>query len=281
MSEQQYGTIEIAGKDISLMGIKYDRIAVGGGNRLLMASVVAETQKIKAVRAILNGGARCSINASGARIVRPHCTWAYPRHPGRLEATADGYAMYTHKLDYGLAHAMLFTRMPGFMRVVNEPALWQELNDTRFTTPILRSWMPYITEKLKARDLLEDAEAFNVSCGVLNATTADLDDIVSGGIKAGELRLSERTAEPEPEPTEEEYREIILDGIRAEDAARAEGAPRSWKVAVKVTGQDHPSYNACRYTTREDADAAASDLYSRWTTMTGWEIEPCDDEPNR
>ena len=162
--------------------------------------------------------------------------------------------------------------------------LWQELNDVRFTTPLLREWLPYIEGQLRDHELLENAQVFNVSCGILNLNTDALDRIVSEGIKSGAigiekprpttaLGLEPPIPEPDPEPDPEP---VPGPAPEPEPAKTA----RSYRVAVKILRQDHPSYNGCRYETHEAAEAAAKNLYSRWTMMEGWEIEESEDEPN-
>ncbi len=92
-------------------------------------------------------------------------------------------------MGYGLAHALFLTRMPGFMKVVTPESLWQELKSVRFTTPLLKEWVPYIEERLRADELLEDAHVFNCHCGVLSALTTHLDEIVSEGIQQRQILI--------------------------------------------------------------------------------------------
>lgn len=40
------------------------------------------------------------------------------------------------------------------------------------------------------------------------------------------------------------------------------------------------SGNALRFATREEAEAYAQDLYSRWTMAVGWKVEESDDPVN-
>ena len=112
-----------------------------------------------------------------------------PTRPSRLHPSNEGYAVYKHKLGFGIAHAMFITRAPGFMAIVTPESLWRELNSPRFTTPILRSWMPYIEAQLRTADRLEDAHCFNCHCGLLTATTKKLDEIVSNGLVTGHLHI--------------------------------------------------------------------------------------------
>jgi len=55
---------------------------------------------------------------------------------------------------------------------------------------------------------------------------------------------------------------------------------RSWKVAVKAKGESGWAYNMMRYRSKESAEKAGADLYSRWMGMESYEIQPSDDEPN-
>jgi hypothetical protein len=177
------GDVEFQGKDISTPSVKFDKLAISGRGELLLISLVADTQRVKQIRAILSGGAKAIANASGIKVNQPGREAWYAHAPGRLLPTAEGYQCFTHKLGYGLAHALFVTRAPGFMRVVTPEFLWQELNDVRFTTPILREWLPHMEYMLRHEEKLEDAHVFNCKCGILSATTTALDEIVKEGLQ--------------------------------------------------------------------------------------------------
>jgi hypothetical protein len=192
MSEQEkmFGSFELQGKDVSSLDHPYDRLAASGRGELLLLSFVAATQSIKQIRAVLcNPKSKVVVNASGAKINQPSRAAYYAHQPGKMTPSSDGYFCFTHKLDYGQAHALFMTKSPGFMPVVNEESLWQELNDVRFTTPILRQWMPYIEQELRKQELLEEAHVFNCACGVLSAQTKHLDVIVSDGLSSGAITI--------------------------------------------------------------------------------------------
>lgn len=190
MSEQrEYGDIEFSGKDFSTPAFKFDRLAISGRGELLLVSLVAPTQNIKQIRAILNGGAKAVCMAGGVKVNQPSRESWYEHSPGRLMPSGDGYQTYVHKLGYGQAHALFITKSPGFMKVVTPESLWQELNDVRFTTPLLRDWIPYIAEQLQEDGLLEEANIFNCNCGVLSASTKHLDEIVSRGLREGKISI--------------------------------------------------------------------------------------------
>jgi len=103
--------------------------------------------------------------------------------------------VYSHKLGYGLAHAVFVTKSPGFMMIVTEESLWQELNTTRFTTPILREWIPFIDRKLREISRLENAHVYGCQCGILSATTSKLDEIVIEGLSKGKISIPRQEAE--------------------------------------------------------------------------------------
>ncbi len=183
----KYGDIEFTWKDGGTPACKFNKIAHSGRSELLMVSLIAESHRIKQIRAALapnpKGTNRVSIIAGGVRTNRPGEPDWYANTPGRLTPSVEGYICYQSKLGYGLAHAVFVTKTPGFMLVMSEESLWQELNTTRFTTPLLREWMPYIEKKLREYNRLENAHVFGgCQCGILTASTKKLDEIVLEGL---------------------------------------------------------------------------------------------------
>lgn len=187
VKEELFGSIEISGKDIGIPAQKFDKIAITSRGELLLLSVVAEIHNIKRIRSILAGGAKVTIMAGGVSVSQPGDEYWRKRQPGRVSPTSEGYQVETHKLGFNLVQALFMTRMPGFMKVISPASLWMELKQTRFTTPIIQEWMPYIEERLRAQDLLEDAHCFGCRCGMLVAMTKHLDEIVSEGIQQANI----------------------------------------------------------------------------------------------
>lgn len=194
MSEKRYGHMEITGKDIAVASTPIDRLALSGRGELLLVSVIAATQTIKQIAAILRSGTRVKIACGGARVKQPSQTHMYAQQPGNIFASADGYLVYTHRMDFGQAHALMITKAPGFMRIVTDETIWQELTDNRFSTPVLREWVPYISRQMRERDILEEAHCFNCNCGYMSATTTSLDEIVSEGIRTGSIYIPSAAA---------------------------------------------------------------------------------------
>ncbi len=75
------------------------------------------------------------------------------------------------------------------MPVVNPEALWQELKDPRFTTPVLPEWMPYVEQELRKAYFLQGTHNYNCSSGILTLINNDFDTIVSDGIKNGKIHI--------------------------------------------------------------------------------------------
>ena len=196
MKKKVFGSVDIQGKEALIPSLPYDRIAIGNQGHLYLLSLIAEDQRIKAIRALFTGKAgRVLVTAAGGKVRKPSDPeWRGESNPGNLTITEGGYACYKHKLGYGQSHALFVTREQGFLPVVSEESLWQELNDVRFTTPILRAWMPYIEAQLREQELLDDARVFNCRCGFLTAHTGNLDEIVESGLKAGDILIPRSAA---------------------------------------------------------------------------------------
>lgn len=162
--------------------VQCDRAAVAKDGTVYLLSIVAESQKCKGIGAALNSNAAVSFSGEDFRY-QVGGNPVYVPCEKSLSRCAGGYRRHTHRLGYGWMQAMYVARSPGFLPSVSEEALWQELNTNRFTTPILREWLPYLTEKLLDRELLSYLPGHRCECGLLTASTADLDLIVTDGIQ--------------------------------------------------------------------------------------------------
>jgi hypothetical protein len=182
-----FGKIKFEGKDLPPQPATYDQIAISDKHELMYVSCVAEANFIKAIRAILGGGAKAGITATGGKVKVPTNPFAVPADPDKVTKSEEGYDCYTHKLEHGLVHAVFVSRKPGFMLNVSDEALAVELSDTRYTTPFLREWVPYIKEQFLKGGLLAMCSSFNCSCGIMEATEKQFDFVVSNGLKQRHL----------------------------------------------------------------------------------------------
>jgi hypothetical protein len=193
--ESIFGDIEFQGEDIAYMPQKWDRIALTRAKELLMISLIAPAQTVKGIRGILNTNSRCTIQATGQMVKRESASTSRGEQPGRITRCGESYRTETHKLPLGMAHAVFMTRAPGFLPSMAEEHVWQELMSNRFTTPMLRAWVPWIARTLKAQGLLLEAYCYNCNCGQLIATDQQLDKVVSDGLVGGSLLIeSQREA---------------------------------------------------------------------------------------
>jgi hypothetical protein len=171
---------------------KYDRMAKHSGE-LMLASLVAEPAKLKAIRAMLSPKlkGRVSIEARGAGWKRPSDQeYARTTSQGWMNNTEEGYDFHVSKLEYGLCQAVVVTRNPSFLLCLTPEALWRRLQKDDYTTPLLRTWMPYVTRRLIDERLLVECYCVRVECGWLRHVPQHLDTIVSDGLKAKEILIA-------------------------------------------------------------------------------------------
>jgi hypothetical protein len=77
----------------------------------------------------------------------------------------------------------------GLLPSVDEQRVWQELRSDRYTTPILRQWIPFIIDRLTEVGRLRRLGGFGHNAGLLTASCIDLDNIVSRGLKYKQLQI--------------------------------------------------------------------------------------------
>jgi hypothetical protein len=162
--------------------------AIGLDNdEILLLSVVGPETSVKALTAGLRSAGqdqrRIAYAARVAGIDRP-----------RLVACPDGYRVCRAKLPYGLWHVLCLARRDGFLPVLTEATLWQQLRGEPFTTPLLREWTPWLYRAMKERGLLTELTQSGCQAGLLRADNDALDALVCEGIQKGHLAINGRTA---------------------------------------------------------------------------------------
>jgi hypothetical protein len=188
----QTGTLSVRSKDDGLIDLAYDRMAIDTTETLMLLSVVTEGMKAKALRAMLSFGSRTSIKAAGTKLKKS--SDEYGRNAGNfnIKAGPDGYESYVHKLGFGMVHALFVSRSESFMPVADEAAVWAQVRDVRFTTPVMREWIaPYVLPELERRALLKRCLCHRAECAVLLATDKQLDDVIEKGISEGHISIPE------------------------------------------------------------------------------------------
>ena len=170
-------------KSIHIQG-RFDKVAVHQ-NRLMLISLVAYSQDVKAIRAGLAAGLNVPMRLRDVTLTRDEETIA----PSDVGPSGHGYRVDAHRLGVGMLHAIFTCRQPGFLLDDGDEALWQELKQEQFTTPLLRSWLPHVRKELETRNLLQRCHSFDCHAWVLTAMSADLDSIVESGLQNGLITI--------------------------------------------------------------------------------------------
>lgn len=189
ITDFRLGTVQVIGKESAYAG-HADRVALLGGTRpsLYLLAVTASDSALKGIRSTLAGSrSSMTIRFQGCDFVLPNTQAA--DFNGVQVLLPDKFSVKIHKLGYGLIHALFRSKAPDFLVNVDEESIWQALNSPRFTTPLLREWMPWLPGELVARKHLVHLFGHRCRCGLLDLKTEELDALVMDGIRLGKLRL--------------------------------------------------------------------------------------------
>jgi hypothetical protein len=168
---------------------RFDKVAVHQ-DKLVFISLVAFSQDIKAIRAALASGLDSPMRLNNVVLSKD----GESEVPGSVWASPGGYRIDAHRLGFGSIHALFTCRQQGFLPNDSDDALWQELKQERFTTPLLRGWLPYIRKELELKSLLSRCHTLDCTCCILTGVSADLDSIVESGIKNSLISIQEEAA---------------------------------------------------------------------------------------
>jgi len=149
---------------------------------LCVLSAAGNERTISRLRAVLQSNANVQFRCMD--FPSPFNPYSYA--PLRCEA---GYTIHKSKLDYDQWHMLAIAKYPGLLPVVSDESLWQELRSERHTTPLLRSWVPWLKEQMLEESYLDKCECFQCEAGCVSIDHGGLDDLVTEGIKSGNLRV--------------------------------------------------------------------------------------------
>jgi hypothetical protein len=99
------------------------------------------------------------------------------------------YSAAVTKLAPGVIHLVALAKIPGLMPNMSDDHLWAELSGPRYTTPLLRSWIPRLKETMVSGGGIVVANGFKATVGVLKTEPDGLDEIVSQGVREHLLTL--------------------------------------------------------------------------------------------
>lgn len=110
---------------------------------------------------------------------------------GRTTYTAEAsYDLRIGHLGYDCWHLLAISDHPQFMLHDDHDTLWAMFRSERFTTPMLRLWVPQIAVSLRKDDKLLALTSLGCQAHLLTADSSDLDDIVSKGLKRRRLTIA-------------------------------------------------------------------------------------------
>jgi hypothetical protein len=99
------------------------------------------------------------------------------------------YTAALTKLASGVIHLVALARIPGLMPNMSDDHLWAELTGPRYTTPLLRAWIPWLKATMAQGGGIVVANGFSATVGVLKTEPEELDALVTLGVKEGYLRM--------------------------------------------------------------------------------------------
>jgi hypothetical protein len=168
---------------------RFDRVALHE-SKLVFISLVAFSQDVKALRAALAVGLDSPMRLRNVILSKDDETMV----PDSVWPAPGGYRIDAHRLGFGSIHTLFTCRQQGFLHDDRDETLWQELKQERFSTPMLRGWLPYIRKELELRSLLSRCFTLDCTCSLLTATSADLDSIVESGLRNGSIAIQNEAA---------------------------------------------------------------------------------------
>ena len=145
----------------------------------------------KGIRGALCTNKKVSIKAPRLKVAKPGRT---PQSPNFIVKHPAGYRDVVVKMPYRKVHAFVTAKIDGLLMAASEAHVWRELSGDRFTTPILREWMPTVVNRLLARELLVPAHGFRCEVAVLKAGDKDLDSIVSIALREQSIAIPDKSA---------------------------------------------------------------------------------------
>jgi hypothetical protein len=105
----------------------------------------------------------------------------------------DGRTVTYHatvaKLAPGVIHLVALAKIPGLMPNMSDDHLWAELTGPRYTTPLLRAWIPWLKRVMAQGGGIVVGNGFASTVGILKTEPDELDALVTLGVKEGHLHL--------------------------------------------------------------------------------------------
>lgn len=185
--------------------------AAGPEGEVYYLGVVGAGEAVRGLGAYLNGaGSTGSLTLAGIQLRKPG--GGVILDGGRLRPEGQKYRRAYHRLGYGWVHATFLSRAENFLPSADEASLWAHLRLPKYSTPMLRGWMPHVLAELRkpgpknakgdsTRPGLVELYGLGCACALVQTNTKRLDAIVSRACRAG---LFAADFAPEPSTRKEQ-----------------------------------------------------------------------------
>lgn len=190
MTAIELGRISFSRKGVNRVHVTCNAFAyhsprLRGYDALKVVSFAGPAASVKAALAMLRDGNACYVYLD-----------AIPGHTRRSVVPKErGGKWASHVTSLGstamrLRHAVAWDASDSTLLLDDsEASLWRVLKSDRFTTPVLRGWVPWIAEQAQKAGFFRPLERWGCQAARLIFTTHWLDQTVQRGVREGYLRL--------------------------------------------------------------------------------------------
>lgn len=159
---------------------------------IAIVSVAGPQTAVKSFAAALNENVKLKIQLDDVSVMLDGDLNAKQVSPHREYVHAPGQGKYKcamHRLPYNYIHCTARLKDERLLPTLSEQSLWQYLNGPRFTTPLLRTWTPWLRQALRHEGYLVPLYAFQCQPGILTLSDEQLDATVTRGVNSGFLAI--------------------------------------------------------------------------------------------
>lgn len=186
MSDDVLGSVSFLKKGVNEISLKCNLVAyVRWDEHLKAIGVAGPVQSVKAAIAMLHDANACGVRLRSIPGHRASTDLAKPRGTKWAVRTAP-----IGPPGMRLLHAVAWEKSDDSLLLDDsEDSLWGILRSDRFTTPVLREWVPWIRQRLVDRNGLNPLACWNCQVARLVIPDNAMDRIVSAGVADGQLKI--------------------------------------------------------------------------------------------
>ena len=139
--------------------VQFATTYIEGEKTIALVSVAGPQTAVKSFAAALNENVKlkCRLHDVGFKIAGDLSETPVSQYVDYVHAPGQGkYKIGWHRLPFNGVHCTARLKDESLLPALTDESLWCFLNGPRFTTPLLRSWMPYLRQALKDEGQLEN-----------------------------------------------------------------------------------------------------------------------------